>query len=269
MAVTVVVPQRKAKVQQIPRRSGTKSTEAKKGVKVQVTTKAAAPKATAVSTPEVKTPPVTKRSKAPQAAQTPSEAQRERRNRLSRHADIQRSSAQREAERLADVLYAVIMSRYPRQWFTRDDVLILMGTVRVTDHEAWATGTAGINDVATSTRMRKLNDAISILTTSGRLVSPDERNNVRLCLPSIRQRLADEIPIRDAYLPTVKRIVETAFEAGTIIDGMVIAERWVDDGHLSPDTKRRAIREILPLLARDGIVTRGAFNHQYIVGNRA
>lgn len=242
MVVTVVVPPRKAKVQQIPRR-------------------ASATKGTKVSTPEAKTPPVVRRSQTPQ--ETP---QRSRRERLSRHAESQRSSANREAERLADVLYAVIESRYPRQWFTRDDVLILMGTVRVTDNESWATETAGINDVATSTRMRKINDAIAILTTTGRLVSPDERNHVRLCLPSIRQRIADEVPIRDAYLPTVKRIVETAFEAGTIIDGMVIAERWLDDGHLSPDTKRRAIREILPMLARDGIISRGTFNHQYIVG---
>jgi hypothetical protein len=157
-------------------------------------------------------------------------------------------------ERFAKVAFQAVSAHYPKAAFTRDDILDLVSGMRLSGQDAWASQTYGINDVTTGTRYRKVCDAVQRLVERKQFVALDW---IRLCLPEVSDRLAAEVPLSIAYLPTIRRLVQQHFPPATRLDATAVVDRWEADQHLPHNVKRMTVRSILPVLLREGLLKHG------------
>lgn len=159
------------------------------------------------------------------------------------------------------MILRVIKAKLSATAFTRDDVLVLVSQMRLASTETWASGVAGVNDTATSTRYRKICDAIQHLLKTHQLA---QLGWLRFCLPEFQERLAEEPPPQIAYLPTIRRLVQQ-YPATTTLDAMAIVDKWRSDQHLPENVKRMTVRSVLPALVRENILKRGSHQAEFIV----
>lgn len=165
-------------------------------------------------------------------------------------------------ERFSGVILRVVHAKLPESAFTRDDVLGLVSRMRLDSREIWAKDAAGVNDTATGTRYRKVCDAVQHLLKTHQLSSLDW---LRLCLPEVHEKLANEAPLHIAYVPTIRRLVQENYQTGTRLDAMAIVDRWKSDQHLPENVKRMTVRAVMPFLVREKLLKRGSYKTEFLV----
>jgi hypothetical protein len=177
------------------------------------------------------------------------------------HRSIQTTKHEQAIERFSELIIRAIQAKFSRSTFTRDDILGLVSQMRLDSTDAWASGTYGVNDVATGTRYRKVCDAVQRLIAKQQLTALDW---LRLCLPNMHAKLSEETPPQLLYLPTVRKLIKQNFKSGVTLDAMAVVRLWRSDQHVPENVKRMAVRGVFPLLARERLLKRGEYN-QFMV----
>lgn len=133
--------------------------------------------------------------------------------------------------------------------FTREDLLSLP--------------VPAFSQVATITRYRATCVAVAYLIEEGHLIPkkfPD------LCLPENEDKYQfEETSVSVEYEPTIRRLVRT-MPAEAPFAVMHVVGIWRTDPQLTSDTKRKAVRQTIPRLLRDGVCKRVAGSaFEYII----
>jgi len=135
--------------------------------------------------------------------------------------------------------------------FTRDDLLHLP--------------IMAFEQVGTISRYRATCIAVAYLVEHGQLI---QKKAPDLCLP---ERAAsyrfEETTISSEYATTIRRLVST-MPAQKPFAVMTVVQRWRTDPQLTRDSKRKAVRNAIRGLVREGVCDRsGGF--EYVVGAKS
>jgi hypothetical protein len=123
--------------------------------------------------------------------------------------------------------------------FTREDLLQLK--------------IAEFDQVATITRHRQLCIVVRYLIDRGELV---ERKFPDLCLPyNVDKYRFDDTSVAEEYDITIRRLVSTMPVSEPFVI-MHVVSRWRTDPQLTHDTKRKAVRNAIGSLVREGLCRR-------------
>lgn len=112
--------------------------------------------------------------------------------------------------------------------------------------------------VAFGSRYRSICIAIAYLVANGQLI---EKKFPDLCLPEQADAYVDE-PVSTTYAKTIRRLVTTMPPKRPFVL-MEVVQRWRTDPELTNDSKRKAVRNGIRPLVRQGVCKRlGRFEYE-------